>query len=381
MQIDEEYFENDDFKEKLRAYEKATEEGESIYMDEEDMADIIDYYTFKKEFDKAGRTADYALSMYPGSVGPLVFKIRRALDAHDAPTAYALANQIGDKSQVEYSYIRAEIEVAQSYTMHAEDILERRFELEEDDEDRDDYCLDCADLYLDYAEFDMASRWLEKCTDTENPDFQELAIRYAHGVRNYGTAEALLNKLIDLNPYKYKYWNMMSEVQADAGKFSEAVTSSEYSLAISPDNFEGMICQIRGLVALENMSKAMALAWRAADIHRYEPSLYSKVMALLIDKGYPNVAYEFFKFHTSNKRPKNMYFGYSYMAIACYEMGKKDEFEKNLKIAIEHNIEEVKVAMGNIIPEYLHEHDYFEYIINFVKNRTNWNSSQPSLDM
>lgn len=378
MLIEEEYFEDKEFREKLRSYEAAMETGGAICLDDDDLTDIIDYYNYRKEYQKAADVAEYALGLYPGSAGPLVFKIRRALDAGDASTAYALAEMIEDKSQVEYYYIRAEIELAQNCLRDAERILLKRFMEEEDDEeDRNDYCLDCADLYIDYGAYDLASRWLERCSDEENADYLELRGRCAYGVNDYSTAEMLLGKLIDMNPYKYRYWNILSEMQADEGKISEAVTSSGYSLAICPDNLGGLVGLTRGMLELGNTPKAIEFIYRAADIYKDLPDMYVKFMSLLLHFGKVKEAYDFFKYAPTNgSRPANIYAGYSYMAIACNELGLKEEFEENLRIAIDHNIDEVKMVMGKFIPRYVPENDYYEYIVNLANSKRN--ESEPN---
>ena len=44
MHIDEEIFQREDFKRNLKLYEEAMKKGKKVFMDIDDMTDIIDYY-------------------------------------------------------------------------------------------------------------------------------------------------------------------------------------------------------------------------------------------------------------------------------------------------------------------------------------------------
>ena len=44
MHINEELFQREDFKRNLKAYEEAMKTGKTVFMDIDDMTDIIDFY-------------------------------------------------------------------------------------------------------------------------------------------------------------------------------------------------------------------------------------------------------------------------------------------------------------------------------------------------
>ena len=74
MHINEELFQTEDFKRNLKMYEEAVRTGKTVFLDIDDMTDIIDYYNYDGRIDEANAMADYALLLYPGAIGPLVFK-------------------------------------------------------------------------------------------------------------------------------------------------------------------------------------------------------------------------------------------------------------------------------------------------------------------
>ena len=63
MHIDEELFKKDRFKRNLKQYEEAMKEGRTVFMDIDDLTDIIDYYNYDGLVDDANNVADYALAL------------------------------------------------------------------------------------------------------------------------------------------------------------------------------------------------------------------------------------------------------------------------------------------------------------------------------
>ena len=94
MTEDQAYFESKGFRKILEQYEESVQEGHSIYMDADDLADIADYYQYNGRPEDANRAIDLALEYNPEAVGPLLYKAREALSLHDFDTAREYAEQI-----------------------------------------------------------------------------------------------------------------------------------------------------------------------------------------------------------------------------------------------------------------------------------------------
>ena len=144
------YFDSKDFKNLLRRYEDAAKTGKPIYLDSDQLTDIAEYYHWKGKPAEAIAVADYALSMFEGATGPLVLKARLALLNENLPEkADMLAEQIADKSDLDYYYIKAEILVATARSEDADLFLESCLD-QIDDFEVCDFVLDAAILFVDY---------------------------------------------------------------------------------------------------------------------------------------------------------------------------------------------------------------------------------------
>ncbi len=246
MQIDEEYFNNEEFKQKLRLFEDSVKSGHPIYLDDDDLTDIIDYYNLMNEGGKAMQTADFALSLYPSAPGPITYKIRRCIDANDISRAEELLEKVTDK-EIDYKFLKAEILLSQEQPGLACHLLDEAIEAAEED-DRDNCVIDAIYLFMDYAYYELASKWLKRINNTRTEEYADLEIKVLGLLGEIDKVIEILNRLIDKNPFQHKYWNMISFAQLTNGNYNEALDSSDYSLAITPGNPGGLMCKAQALM-------------------------------------------------------------------------------------------------------------------------------------
>lgn len=249
------YFDSKIFQNILMSYENSVKSGHPIFMDADDLTDIADYYNLIGDTEKAKETIDYALEISPDATLPLVFKAREALAKGEHEKAAEYAEQIGDKEDPDYKYLLAELLIAKNETEQAEYLLEDFF-METPLEEREDFILDAANLYIEYGISDKAFGWMCK-GKRQNADFKEIMARTLFGLERYEESEKLFNELIDIDPYSKDYWNALANVQLMNEKYEEAITSSEYAIAINPDDADALLTKANALYRTENYKEAI----------------------------------------------------------------------------------------------------------------------------
>ena len=101
----EDYFLSSEFKSVLKRFAEAEANGTYAMLDS-------NYYN-NGNVKYALDIIETALSVYPGSAAPLLFKARIALiEHHDSQTAEMYTEHIADKLDVDYHYMKAEIMLA-----------------------------------------------------------------------------------------------------------------------------------------------------------------------------------------------------------------------------------------------------------------------------
>ena len=254
--MDKEYFEDEEFKELLDEYEQSVRSGQSIFMDADDLADIADYYQQKGCFNEAQQALDRALELQPDSVVALNYKLHNALDAGDYEAAEEHLSKIIDRDLPEYVYSRAEIWIAQGFIEEADNYLRKCFEDIPPDEYQD-FVLDVANLYTDYGYSEKAMEWMMRARQENTDDFKELMARTLFGLGKYDDSERIFNELIDRDPFQKRYWHALANTQYMKEDYGASVASSEYAIAIDPEDAEGLVAKANALFRLDNYEEAL----------------------------------------------------------------------------------------------------------------------------
>lgn len=251
-----EYFQSKEFLALLHQFE---ESGQDQYADfsSNDLTDLAEYYHTVGNLEMALRIVDAAIDLYPGAVGPLVFRARTSLVKENNPKKAAFyADMIEDKTDLDYYYIQAEIMVAEGNSEEAHEYLLEKFE-EVDEDEQQDYLLDVATLFADYELWDYADSWSRNYEDTDESDYLELQGRLMVVRQEYTQAEELFNKLIDRNPFSTIYWNLLASTQFYAKDFQKSLSSCDYALAIFPDDADALLTKANAMFRIGNLEDAI----------------------------------------------------------------------------------------------------------------------------
>lgn len=246
-----------ELEENIQKYEDAERKGEPIYMEPDELTNIAEYYYNDGRIDKAIQTLSYAIQLFPSSAIPLVFRARIALlDEKNPKLAARLAEQVGDKTDYEYLYLKAEIMIEERHADEADKYLRETFDTIFE-EDRPDYVLDVATLFADYNQFALADKWLSLSEDKDLADYKELKGRIATAQGNYSESERIFSNLLDEDPFSSHFWNRLASSQMMQNRMKDAIASSEFSIAINPKDEEAIINKANSLFCLAQFEEAL----------------------------------------------------------------------------------------------------------------------------
>ena len=257
MDNKETYFNSNEFRELLQRYEHSLQIGRQEYFESEELTDIAEFYYKDNRMDEAISVLDYAIHLHPGAAMPLVFRGRMALiDGNDVELARHYVDMIVDRLDLDCLYLQAEIMIAEKDVEGADRFLRDNLE-RIDEDDVPDYILDIAMLFVDYGLPDKAAEWLERSDETDLMDYREVKARIAFAHGDYDQSEQIFEKLLDEDPYSGRYWNSLASTQFMSNRINDSITSSEYSIAINPNDQEALLNKANGLFSLGNFAEAM----------------------------------------------------------------------------------------------------------------------------
>lgn len=328
MSDNDKYFESDEFKEIISRYETARQAGETPYFDPEDLTDIAEYYYMLGNMPSAIEAADQAVRMFPGAAEPLAFRARMALHAdNDTRLAKKLIDQIDDETHPEYHYVVAELMIFSKQYDQAETFLEEQFEAIDDEEEREDFIIDVAMLYADYELYEKAAKWLHQYTDTDDPDYKELRGRIAMHRGNYEESERIFNELIDSDPYSTPYWNHLASAQFMHNNIRDSIQSSEFSIAINPNNADAILNKANGLFSLGNFKEAKKYYKRFSELCPNEESgeMFQGICELNMDHLEKGIEHLKKAEEIAPEDSENLFEIYQELAFSLSRIGKIDK--------------------------------------------------------
>lgn len=255
-QTGDEYFDSQEFRDLLANYEETINAGLPVFMDADELAEIADYYQMSGQIDQAEEAITLALNLSPGAVSPITYRIHEALYNGDTQQAWEWLDQIVERSEPDYIYNRAEIMIAEGRIDEADRYLRDEFKNVVPDEYQD-YIIDVAHIYTDYGYSEKAMEWMMRAKHEESDDYQELMGRTLFGLGKYKDSERIFNKLIDRDPFSKRYWNALASAQFMSEDYPSAIQSSEYAIAIDPDDPDGLIAKANGLFRMNNFEEAL----------------------------------------------------------------------------------------------------------------------------
>lgn len=257
MPQDNRFFNSQEFKEMLHIYEEAQRNGESVYMDCDDLVSVAEYYNLFGTLDQSVKAVEYAMQLFPSATAPLVFRARIAfMIEKDIDKAKRYVDMIEDITDLDYYYIKAEILLVENHLEDAEAYLHDVYG-RLDDEQRADFVIDVAALYVDYSLFNQAQRWLDLSEEYDDEDYQELRGQIAFGHGDYEESEQMFNQLLDKDAFNITYWNQLASAQYMRDDTTASMQSSEFALAINPYDYDALLNKANCLFALGNFQEAL----------------------------------------------------------------------------------------------------------------------------
>lgn len=236
MEESNKYYQSRHFLRLLHRYEKAISEGQTPYMEADELTDIAEYYMTGKQDAKANRAIQAAIDMHPDSVDPQIFLARQRMFYGELDEARSIIDAITEQDDQEVIYIRAELLIKEGQPDKASDFLFEQMSLMQDC--LDTYLYDCVSIFMDYDKWELAQEWLEQLKDNY-PTHPRLPIMEAEikmGLDDYEDAYILLKKILDEEPYNSEAWNLLAETCIALEKFSEGLEAADFSLAINPQD-------------------------------------------------------------------------------------------------------------------------------------------------
>lgn len=315
-------------KENIKIYEDAKRKGVPAIMSASELCDIAEHYYNNGRGNDAVEVLRFAMEVYPGVAAPLVLMARIALlEQHDSDLAMHYIDLVEDTSDLDYMYILAEITILQESAEEADRYLRHCLDNVVDEDDEPDFVLDVAALFMDYGYADLAQEWLDRSDEDDLDDYKELVGRIAMSRGEYKKSAEIFEKILEDDPYSADVWNNLASAQFMQNKVEEAIESSEYSIAINPNDDKALVNKGHGLQQLGKHEEALEYYRRFTALYPNDESGYMLQGGALTALSRYEEALDMYK--TAEKKARGnataRYEAYVEIAFTLSALGRTDE--------------------------------------------------------
>ncbi|MGN0086344.1 MAG: hypothetical protein ACI353_02355 [Alloprevotella sp.] len=209
-----------------------------FWMEANDLLDLSDHYYSEGEAFEAELTLRHAERLFPTNADVLLTRAYRLKDKGQWQAAREIVGRIEDLDAQSRRLFDLEWALNNAEFAQAQAIFEKVIASATSGADKDELLLECAEIYLDYGEGEMAFNILCHISEDfhDQSYVQLLRAECTYRSQEYRTAGQILNAAIDNDPYNADLWLLLSEVQNKMSDFAAAQESVDYALAIQPSD-------------------------------------------------------------------------------------------------------------------------------------------------
>ena len=243
MTEDYSYFQDEQFRQSLAAYERMQTTGEYVEFDSETLTDIAEYYAMEQRMDEADQCIHYALSFYPDSVDPQIFLSRQQMFYDNEEEAWRLCRNICDQDDREVLFLKVELYFYFNKSDKGYKLIMEAYNDCEDPMDAADLLYDAICLCRDYELDDKALEWV-MLLQRKHPDYTDADVLEAEVRNRLGHPEVsiqLLEKHLTEHPYDTHAWMQLAEAHLTLNHYDEAAEAVDFVLAIDSEHAEALI--------------------------------------------------------------------------------------------------------------------------------------------
>jgi pentatricopeptide repeat protein len=276
-----------------REYESLRAQGESVYMEPDDLADLSLWYDNNHYPEKSDEVMDYALSMYPDSTMLQIEQAYRYLDKGDIDSAIILSNQIEDDDTGDLQLLKARL-LIENEEYEKADALLNSFPPEDLDP------IMVANMYMETHFPEKAIDWLKQHGQglEEEEDYLSILMNAYCYTGKYEEAIELCEKLIDKDPFSAHYWLSLCRCRLALKDYNKALDACDFSITNDEDLGEAYLTRCNLYALLGNEKKAKENLQQAIKLRAVEPGEMNEMdLALLLDKEYVEDAIKLMNFY------------------------------------------------------------------------------------
>ena len=264
----------------VKKYEHMQALGKNIYLDADEFAMLIDYYSSGGDQDEAEILIEEGLKIHPGSSLLMLAKAKLLIFSTKYEEALDYLRFTSDDSDLDHWLLKIEALLHLSEFDEVEKMSIKVLERNLPEEDFYYFITELGFLLNDVDKFDRAIAYFEeslKINDSNADVIVDLA--YAYEMKG-DMAQAIVynNLLLDIDPYSFDAWVNIGKLYSMNEQHEKAIDSFDFALTIKEDDLSAMKMKALSLYLNDNVQESIKLFRKCLSLSPNDESVHDSLL-------------------------------------------------------------------------------------------------------
>lgn len=264
----------------VKKYEHMQALGKNIYLDADEFAMLIDYYSSGGDQDEAEILIEEGLKIHPGSSLLMLAKAKLLIFSTKYEEALDYLRFTSDDSDLDHWLLKIEALLHLSEFDEVEKMSIKVLERNLPEEDFYYFITELGFLLNDVDKFDRAIAYFEeslKINDSNADVIVDLA--YAYEMKG-DMAQAIVynNLLLDIDPYSFDAWVNIGKLYSMNEQHEKAIDSFDFALTIKDDDLSAMKMKALSLYLNDNVQESIKLFRKCLSLSPNDESVHDSLL-------------------------------------------------------------------------------------------------------
>lgn len=264
----------------VEKYENMQALGKNIYLDADEFAMLIEYYSGEGDQEEAETLVEEGLKIHPGSALLMLAKAKILILSTKYEEALDYLRYSSDDSDIDYALLKIEALLHLSEFDEVEKLSIKILDRDLPEEDFYYFITEVGYLLNDVDKFNRAIAYLEESLKINNSNTDVIVdLAYAYEMKGDMIKAIEYNdQLLDIDPYSFDAWVNIGKLYSMNEQHDKAIEAFDFALTIREDDMAAMKMKALSLYLNENVEESIKLFRKCLSLSPHDESVYDSLL-------------------------------------------------------------------------------------------------------
>lgn len=264
----------------VEKYENMQAQGKNIYLDADEFAVLVDYYSSGGDQDEAETLIVEGLKIHPGSSLLMLAKAKLLIYSAKYEEALDYLRFSSNDSDLDQTLLKVEALLHLSEFDEVENIIAKFLERDLPKDDFYYFITEIGFLLNDVDKFDRAIELFEKSLKINSSNSDVIVdLAYAYEMKgDMSKAIEYNDQLLDIDPYSFEAWVNIGKLYSMNEQHEKAIDSFDFALTIRENDMSAMKMKALSLYLNDNVEESIKLFRKCLALSPSDESVYDSLL-------------------------------------------------------------------------------------------------------